>query len=800
MDQKKMETLTPDSLAQKTGRTAIGSAVRDPEMSALCRQAAAEGIVLLKNEGVLPLKKEEETAFFGRVQNDWFYVGYGSGGDVNPPYRVSPMDAFREKGVRFHEALAQTYAAWSQTHVPPAAEWAQWPASLEEMPLSRKQIESAAQTSETAVVFLGRAMGESMDNQAMPGYFYLTDAEKDLLNQVSTVFSKTVVVIDAGSILDMSWTDDPKIGAILYAFQGGMESGNALADVLYGDVNPSGRLTDTVARCYEDYPASGNFGAADYNVYQEDIYVGYRYFETFARNRVLYPFGFGLSYTTFALKTCYALEDGECILRTAVTNTGSLPGKEVVQVYAAPPQGKLGKPLRNLAAFGKTKLLSPGETETLEFRLNPADFASFDDSGVTGHKSAYVLEPGDYMLYVGGDVRMARQAGVWRLDALRVTKQLTAQAAPTAEFLRMKPQETASGLVPVYEPVLRRETSRKADILAHLPEETPFTGDRGIGFADVRNGSASLDDFVAQLDIRELDAITRGEGLMDSPLGPAGNAGVLGGTTASLRERGVPTITTTDGPSGIRLACYASLLPCGTALASSWNPALVEKLGVRFGREMAERGSDILLGPGLNIHRDPLCGRNFEYYSEDPYVSGVMAAAMVRGVQSNPGRSACPKHFACNNQEWMRNQTDSRVSERALREIYLRGFELCVARAKPLTLMTSYNKVNGVWAHYHYDLVTNILRGEWGYDGLVITDWWMQPAVDPDFPDVSNNAYRVRAQVDVLMPGGEAFGCFESDDSLQRSFESPDGITLGELQRGAKNVLRLCERLKWKHC
>ena len=800
MEQKKMETLTPDSLAQKTGRTAIGSAARDPEMSALCRQAAAEGIVLLKNEGVLPLKKEEETAFFGRVQNDWFYVGYGSGGDVNPPYRVSPMDAFREKGVRFYEALAQTYAAWSQTHVPPAAEWAQWPASLEEMPLSRKQIESAAQTSETAVVFLGRAMGESMDNQAKPGYFYLTDAEKNLLDQVSTVFSKTAVVIDAGSILDMSWTDDPKIGAILYAFQGGMESGNALADVLYGDVNPSGRLTDTVARCYEDYPASGNFGAADYNVYQEDIYVGYRYFETFARDRVLYPFGFGLSYTTFALKTCYALEDGECVLRTAVTNTGTLSGKEVVQVYAAPPQGKLGKPLRNLAAFGKTKLLSPGETETLEFRLNPADFASFDDSGVTGHKSAYVLEPGEYVLYVGGDVRRARQAGVWRLDALRVTKQLTAQAAPAAEFLRMKPQETASGLVPVYEPVPRRETSRKADIRAHLPEETPFTGDRGIGFADVRNGSASLDDFVAQLDIRELDAITRGEGLMDSPLGPAGNAGVLGGTTASLREKGVPTITTTDGPSGIRLACFASLLPCGTALASSWNPALVEKLGVRFGREMAERGSDILLGPGLNIHRDPLCGRNFEYFSEDPYVSGVMAAAMVRGIQSNPGRSACPKHFACNNQEWMRNQTDSRVSERALREIYLRGFELCVARAKPLTLMTSYNKVNGVWAHYHYDLVTNILRGEWGYDGLVITDWWMQPAVDPDFPDVSNNAYRVRAQVDVLMPGGREFGCFESDDSLAKSFESPNGITLGELQRGAKNVLRLCERLKWKHC
>lgn len=336
------------------------------------------------------------------------------------------------------------------------------------------------------------------------------------------------------------------------------------------------------------------------------------------------------------------------------------------------------------------------------------------------------------------------------------------------------------------EPVPTRTTALRRDILAHLPKETPYTGNKGITFADVCSGAAALDDFVAQLSIAELDAITRGEGAMNSSFGTAGNAGMLGGTVESLREKGIPTITTTDGPSGIRVSYHASLLPCGTALASAWNPQLVEKLSVLFGKEMAQKGSDILLSPGMNIHRDPLCGRNFEYFSEDPYISGKMAAAMVRGIQATPGRSACPKHFACNNQEWMRNINDSRLSERALREIYLKGFEICITEASPLTIMTSYNKVNGVWSHYHYELVTNILRGEWGFDGLVITDWWMQNAADPDFPNISNNAYRIRAQIDVLMPGGKGLNIAEGDDSLEKSFHMPEGVTLGEMQRCAK--------------
>lgn len=787
-----------DRLSQALNKTVLGQPEPDEAMSALCRQAAVEGIVLLKNDGLLPLKKEQTTAFFGRVQNDYFYVGYGSGGDVNPHYRISPMAAIRNQGdIRFHEPLAEDYRIWCAANPPFEGTWGTWPTYFDEMPLTDEQVRRAAAASSNAVVFLGRAMGESMDNKPKPGHYYLTKAERKLLDQVTGAFPQVTVVIDAGNVIDLSWlkTYGGKIGALVYAWQGGMESGNALVDVLYGDVNPSGKLTDTIAWNYTDYPASHNFGKSAYNHYEEDIYVGYRYFETFATEQVLFPFGFGLSYTTFDFRTSYQEADGHCHLDVTVTNTGNRAGAEVVQIYAEPPQGKLGKPLRNLVAFRKTGLLEAGESEVLHFEIDPADFASFDDSGVTGHPNAYVLEAGTYRLYAGSDVRSAAFAGAWTENALRITKQLTEQAAPVTDFRRLKPLYKKCGkILQTFEPVPRRMANLREDIISHLPEEIPLTGDQGIRFTDVYSGTASMEAFIAQLGIAELDAITRGEGKMNSPLGTAGNAGILGGTTESLRKKGIPVITTTDGPSGIRISYHTALLPCGTALACSWNPELVEKLGTLFGAEMARWNTQILLGPGMNIHRDPMCGRNFEYYAEDPLLTGKIAAAMVRGIQSVPGRSACPKHFACNNQEWMRSRNDSRLSQRALREIYLRGFEICVKEGRPHTLMTSYNQVNGVWAHYHYGLVTNVLRGEWGYEGLVITDWWMQPAKDPDFSNVSNDAYRVRAQVDVLMPGGVRQNTGKGDGSLEKSYCS-GGITLGEMQRCARNVLNLCKKL-----
>jgi beta-glucosidase len=365
----------------------------------------------------------------------------------------------------------------------------------------------------------------------------------------------------------------------------------------------------------------------------------------------------------------------------------------------------------------------------------------------------------------------------------KVIAQLTEACAPRQPMDR----RTAQG----FEPVPQAETDLKQRIIKNLPPEIPFTGEKGYRLYDVKNGSVSLDAFVAQLKDEELEALTRGEGDMESSLGAPGNAGVFGGILPSLREKGIPPAVTTDGPSGIRLKAACSLTPCATALACTWNPELVEALMAKIGDELLANGSSVLLGPGMNIHRNPLCGRNFESYSEDPRLSGKMAAAAVKGIQSR-GVSACPKHFCCNNQERNRNRNDSRVSERALREIYLRGFEICVKEAAPKNIMTSYNLLNGVWNHYNYELVTVILREEWGYAGNVMTDWWMIPAQSPEFPGLMTHAYRVRAQVDVFMPGNHTREDreYHSDGTLLETLGRPDGITRGELQRTAKNVLR----------
>ena len=786
-----------DALAQELHKQALGKPEPRKEMSDACRRAGAEGTVLHKHDGVLPLSKTGSTAFFGRVQRDYFYVGYGSGGDVNPDYLVSPMDALEARGdIAYDKALADRYRLWCQANVPPVMDWAQWPTCHPEMPLSEETVRAAAQRNDAAVVILGRAMGEAMDNRPEPGGYYLTEAEKALLAQVTAAFRKVCVVVDAGNIMDLSWVEEYRIGALVYAFQGGMESGNALMDVLYGDAQPGGRLTDTVPRHYEDAPTYGHFGGRDFNEYREDIYVGYRYYETFAQDKVLYPFGFGLSYTSFRVESAAAAWHTSWDLRIQVTNTGIRPGRQVVQVYVEAPQGKLGKAARVLADYWKTPELAPGQSAETSLWIDLNDLASFDDSGITGHPYAYVLEAGAYRLYVGTDVRSASLAGRLFLEEQVLTAQLESQCSPTQDFPRLHPREEGGRLVPGFEPVPRAESRRKDQVLENLPETIPFTGDLGISFRDVCKGSSGIDDFIAQLTPEELNALCKGEGQMDSPLGTKGNAGMLGGTTRSLRDKGVPTLTTTDGPSGIRVCCYTALLPCGTALASSWDVKAVEALGHLFGQEMVRKGSDILLGPGLNIHRDPLCGRNFEYYSEDPLLSGTVAAAMVRGIQSVPGRSACVKHFACNNQEENRNRNDSRLSQRALREIYLRSFEICLRDAAPLCLMTSYNQINGIWGHYQYELVTGILCREWGYEGLVMTDWWMQPSADPDFPELWNDAYRLRAQVDVLMPGGNAFGDPTMDPSALESLKKEKGLTLGEMQRSAKNVLKLCARLK----
>ncbi len=773
----------------------------------LARQCAAEGMVLLENDGVLPFAKSTKVAVFGRCQYDYFYVGYGSGGDVHPPYKVSPMDALKkasDKGdIVLDERLANIYSKWSKkpANIPDNGRWGHWPTNYSEMRVSKTLAKSVAKDNDVALVIIGRAAGEDRENKLSRGSFYLTKAEEKLLKTVTSAFNKTVVLMDCGNIVDMSWRKryGNKISALLYAWQGGMESGNAIADVLCGTTNPSGKLTDTVVAKYIYYPSSDCFGCKEFNNYQEDIFVGYRYFETFAQGKVLYPFGFGLSYTTFDIKAdSVQLNNSTFTLKTTVTNTGSRAGKEVVQVYVHCPQGKLGKPDKVLVAFAKTNELKPQQSQTLTLTFDKYDFASFDDYGTSGNKSCYVLEEGEYTVYVGNSVRNVVKAHSFTINKCEVVA--TAHGACNVQFgfYRLVAQEGKEGIKPTKGVVVPTDYDLRQRILDNLPTAVEYTGDKGITLADVKQGKHSLDSFVAQLTDAELEALTRGIGRMNSDLGVKGNAGAYGGILPSLRDKGVLPVITTDGPAGIRISNYTSLLPCGTALASSWNTQLVQQLYAKVGEEMKYYGSDVLLAPGMNIHRNPLCGRNFEYFSEDPVVSGLIASAVVSGLQSQ-GVGACPKHFACNNQEVNRNYNDSRLSERALREIYLKGFELCVKRANPAHIMTSYNKLNGVWSHYNYDLATTILREEWGYQGLVITDWWMRSSKSPEFPNLQDNAYRVRAQVDVLMPGGKTFAELEyvSDGTLLATLGQNDGITRGEIVRSAKNTLNAVLKLKY---
>ena len=777
------------ALAQSTGGEVDHSRPTTEEMSRLARKTGAEGIVLLKNDGALPLKDNDVLSVFGRVQNDYFYVGYGSGGDVKPPYKVSLMEGIKNSGITINEKLAGIYSDWCKKNPPDEGFWGHWPLCFPEMPITDDMVEEASKSSTVAAVVIGRAAGEDREQKLVKGGYLLTDDERALLKKVTNHFDKVVVLLDAGNIMDMSWVEEygDKLSAVLYLWQGGMESGNAVADVLSGKVNPSGHLTDTIARNYADYPSSKDFGKRKFNNYREDVYVGYRYFSTFDEGAVIYPFGYGLSYTTFDTKGDFTFDGKNAHLNVTVKNTGDREGKEVAQVYVEAPQGKLGKPLRSLVAFAKTDDIPTGEECTLALTFNLDDVVSYDDKGHTGYKSCYIAEVGEYKVYLGDNVRDAVQVGTFTLDTpYVVSAEECCPVRAEAEFDVLYPVVKDDKIEKAYRKVAVESRCLKDRITSRLPKEIEQKVDFNIDFCDVKDGVVSLDRFIASLSDTELEMLSHGDYRMNSPLGTKGNAGAFGGICDSLRARHVPPVTTTDGPSGIRLLVGASLLPCGTALASTWNEKLIEELYSAVGKEMVARGSDVLLAPGMNIHRDPLCGRNFEYLSEDPVVSGRIASAIVKGVQSE-GVSACPKHFACNSQETNRNHNDSRVSERALREIYLKGFKIVVDEAKPKLIMTSYNRINSVLNSNNYDLTTSILRREWGYTGLVTTDWWMVNEKSPDFDGIRANAYRIRGQVDVLMPGGDRLFAKGNNSTLKALKEG--ALTRGELQRGARNVL-----------
>lgn len=733
----------------------------------LSKEAAKEGMVLLKNENnVLPLKKGSRVALFGKASFDYVKGGGGSG-DVTVSYVRNLYEGLKlkQEKVTVFEELAQFY----KKNVEEQYAKGRLPGMTVEPVVPEELVKGAAAFTDTAIISICRFSGEGWDRMAAPGAsakdaenifeegdFYLSHAESAMVETVKKSFAKVIVVLNVGGMVASGWFKDAaEIQSVLLAWQGGMEGGLAAAELLLGEGNPSGKLSDTFAGNLEDYPSTEGFHESDAFVnYTEDIYVGYRYFETVpgAAEKVNYPFGYGLSYTKFRLSRplVESLQEnpaadrgqqlsgkeaggqgntsGDFRITVDVCNVGAYPGKEVVQVYYSAPQGKLGKPARELAAFCKTRLLAPGETQTVTLYLRLKDMASYDDLGKVA-KSAYVLEKGEYHFFVGTSVRDTAEGDfVYVQDKDEIVEQLSCKLAPVQLKKRMLSDGSFEDL-PLGEPVDTDATAlgrvnwhekdgltpvvrKRGGYIAWKPEKVPCP------FEDVAEGKVSLDEFLAQLSDEQLADLLGGQ----PNTGVANTFGY-----GNLPEYGVPGIMTADGPAGLRIegkcGVCTTAFPCATQLACTWNPELVERVGAAGGAEVKENNIGAWLTPAINIHRSPLCGRNFEYYSEDPLLTGKLAAAMAAGIQSNHV-AATVKHFALNNKETNRRESDSRASERAIREIYLKAFQIVVREAKPWSIMSSYNIINGCRASENRELLEDILRGEWGFDGMVTTDWW----------------------------------------------------------------------------
>ena len=587
----------------------------------------SEGIVMLKNENnALPLDTDKEVAVFGRIQFHYYKSGTGSGGMVNVTKVVNILDGLIDNGVKVNEKLLDTYRKWDKENPFDLGEgWGGEPWSQKEMPLDEGLVKETAKSCETAIVIIGRTAGEEQDNRLEAGSYLLSDDEIAMLTVVRENFKKVVLLLNVGNIIDMTDINRVAPDSVLYVWQGGMTGGKGTADVLTGKVSPSGKLPDTIAYKASDYPSDANFGREENrDIYAEDIYVGYRYFETFAKDKVLYPFGFGLSYTGFEIKTEKAeITEGAVKLSVSVKNIGSYKGEEVIEVYCEAPQGRLGKAARVLCGFEKTKELVPQEEQVVEIAVDIAKLASYDDSGVTGNKSCYVLEAGEYKFYVGSDVRSAEYACSFEQGEDLVTERLTQSLAPVESFERIKPVCEGGAFSIGREAVPVSEVDESARRLEKLPKEIAYTGDKGIKLWDVKNGKNTMDEFIAQLSDYDLSCIIRGEG-MGSPRVTAGTASAFGGVSENLNGFGIPAGCCPDGPSGMRLDCGTKAFspPNGTMIASSFNKKLTSELFTFMGLEMAANKVDCLLGPGMNIHRHPLNGRNFEYFSEDPFLTG----------------------------------------------------------------------------------------------------------------------------------------------------------------------------------
>lgn len=758
----------------------------------IARRAAEEGIVLLKNEEhLLPLKKGSKLALFGSGASRTVKGGTGSG-DVNERKSISIFEGLKDAGFvittekwlrEYEEEYKRKRLEWKEEILEKTRSGTDFFTAYSTSPFQVPAgLEIYTTDADVAVFVLARNAGEGADRRAEKGDYFLSDEEYMLLSDICDKYEKVILLLNSGGVVDLSFLEKlPKIQAVLTVSQPGQEGGTAVADVISGLVSPGGKLTDTWAVSYNDYPNAGTFSHNNGNIekekYEEGIYVGYRYFDTF-EIPVRYGFGYGLSYASFTINTAWieTSENGEVRVKIKVRNSSQeFSGKEVVQLYVSLPVGKLEKEFRRLCAFSKTRILAPKEEETIELTFDAQTLASFDES-----RAAWILEPGCYGIYVGSSLGESTLEGILKVKQEKVLAE-TEHICPLRETLEELPAPTD-------------KVRKRYEALVNNSENVPcFSYD----LDEIHTVRYCYDDKETE---DEASRITRelsedqlillavgdpGNG-QGSNLGAAGISvpGSAGETSSCAAGQGVKAIVLADGPAGLRLSQnysvsdgkvqmlpfeaaiergflydgpelegdiyyqYCTAFPVGTLLAQTWNEELIQEVGNAVGEEMERFKVTLWLAPGMNIHRNPLCGRNFEYYSEDPFLSGKIAAAMTKGVQKHSGCGTTVKHFACNNQEDNRSGSDSILSERTLREIYLRGFEIVIREAQPFAMMTSYNLINGIHAANNYDLCTKAARCEYGFQGLIMTDW-----TTTQLSENCTAAGCIRAGNDLVMPG-----------------------------------------------
>lgn len=761
------------------------------EYSKLARKAGAEGCVLLRNnDNVLPIKASDKVCIFGRTQFDYSKSGTGSGGSVNTPYVVNIYEGLKNAGINVCEEVSDKVRDFIKENPFNTGEgWGGQPFGQKEMVPDEDLLKLASKDCDIALVIIGRTCGEDHDCLREEGSYYLTQDERKMISMVASEFARTAVILNIGNLINMEWIDEFNIPAVMCVWQGGAEGGNSIADVLTGNVNPSGRLSDTIAYDAKDWPSDKNFGDTSKIFYAEDVYLGYRYFETFAKDRVQFPFGFGLSYTEFKKEMSFNVMSDSVVVNVGVTNIGKLPGKEVVQVYCKAPQGKLGKPLRSLVGFVKTKRIAPQKSDEVSVSVLMRDLASFDDSGITGHKNCFVCEAGDYEFYAGDNARDAVLVGSFNIQDDVVTEETQDALYPRTAFDRMVPKASGDGYEIAYAPVPLRTMSNTEHAKAEqaVMPNVPCSGNKGITLYDVADGKATMDEFVNQMTDMQLIYLSRGEGMCSRRV-TLGTAACFGGVTDDLEAMGIAPVCCSDGPSGIRMdnGSKAMQAPSATALACTFNTELIYDLYEYMGREIRYNKIDCLLGPGMNLHRHPLCGRNFEYFSEDPYLTGACAAAELRGLHKS-GVTGVVKHFCANNQEAGRYSADSIVSARALRELYLKGFKMAIDDGGAYCIMTTYGILNGTHTASNFDLNDMVLRKDWGFEGLSMTDWWAKINEEDCEPSITQVSKMIRARNNTYMVCSTVSENTNKDDCEEGL---KDGTySRADLIRNAKDIL-----------